>query len=170
MSIWPVIKAPIAVQLNRIAFALYAAVFGSALWRFHHTATVEGTAILLCMFYSSVLGLISSCIRARRSRWIMAALVLLIPGIVFIGMCFMEWSRPEGWLDWLFSGLFGLVGWFGIPIALALSLFKNLHNISFDKMRGILIDIRSNQFATEYFKGSDGGCHAGHQPMPLPGK
>jgi peptidoglycan/LPS O-acetylase OafA/YrhL len=153
LEIWPVIKAPVAVQLNRIAFALYAAFLGSFLWRIHHTASMEGTAIFLCMFLFSVLGLVSSCIRARRSRWIMAAVGLLIPGIVFIGMCLMEWSRPEGWLEWLFSGLFALVIWFGIPIVLALSLFKDIHSISTDKKQGLMGEIRSAQSCIEYFQG-----------------
>ncbi|MGD0814378.1 MAG: hypothetical protein ABSA83_12295 [Verrucomicrobiota bacterium] len=154
MNIWPVIKAPIAVQLNRIAFTLYAAFFGACSWRIHRFAAVEGMAIFLCMFLFSVLGLISSFIRARRSRWIMAALDLLIPGIVFIGMCLMEWSRPEGWVDWLFSALVALVVWFGIPLSLALSLFKDICNIRFDKRMSLVFEIRSAQTCIDYFKKS----------------
>lgn len=156
MSILPVIKAPIAVQLNRIAFALYTAIFGLVLWRFRQIASVEGMAIFLCMFLFSVQGLVSSCIRARRSRWIMAVLGLLIPGLVFIMMCSL-WSRPDGWLDWLLSGFCALVTWFGVPIMLALALFKRICSISLDKKQGLAVDIRSAQSCSEYFKGSDGG-------------
>ena len=160
MSIWPVIKAPIAVQLNRIAFAVYAVFFGWALWRFRHIASVKGTAIFLGMIFLSVLGLFDSCIRARRSRWIMAMLVLLIPGIFFIGLCLTVWSRPEVWLDWLLNGLVAIFVWFGIPITLALSLFMRLYKISSEK-RGLAVDIRQSQKCIEYFKGSEDGCQDG---------
>jgi len=38
------------------------------------------------MIFLGVLGLFYSCVRARRSRWIMAVLGLLIPGLVFTMM------------------------------------------------------------------------------------
>jgi len=154
MSIRPVIKAPIAVQLNRIAFALYAGFFGSFLWRVHKNASVEGTAIFLGMIFFCVLGLFYSFIRARRSRWIMAVLGLLIPGLVFASLCFLEFSRPEGLADWFLSVLAALVYWFAIPIMLSLTLFKSIYNISFEK-RGLVVDIRSAQKCLDYFKGAD---------------
>jgi hypothetical protein len=150
-----VIKAPVAVNLNRAAFAVYAAFFGWALWRFRHTASLEGTAIFLSMFFGSILGLVSSGVRARRSRWIMAALGILIPGAVFVGMCCMEWSRPEGWFDWLWSTLFALVVWFGIPIMLCLSLFMDIHGISSDKKSGFAVEVRFSKVCAEHFNGKD---------------
>jgi hypothetical protein len=153
MNIWPVIRAPIVVQLNRIAFAFYAAVFGSVLWRYRHTACLEGTEIFLCMFFSSVLAITSSCIRARRSRWIMAVLGLLIPGLVFASMCFLEFSRPEGLLDWFQCVLIALVLWFGVPIMLALSLFWE---ISFSSIkRNLDVEINPSRKSAEYFTGAD---------------
>jgi hypothetical protein len=157
MSIWPVIKAPIAVQLNRIAFATYAGFFGYGLWRFRHTASVMGTATFLGMFFLSLFGLFYSCVRARRARWIMAVLGLLIPGLVFVGMCCMEWSRPEGWWEWLFTGLYALAVWFGIPIMLAVSLFLKLLKISVNKKLTISVNISADQMATDFFKESAGG-------------
>jgi amino acid transporter len=169
MNIWPVIKAPIAVQLNRIAFALYVGFFGSFLWRVHSIASVEGTAIFLGMIFFCVPGLFYSFVRARRSRWIMAALGLLIPGLVFTSMCLLEFSRPEGLSDWFLFVLAALVYWFAIPIMLALLLFKSIYNISFEK-RGLVVDIGSAQKCLEYFTRADDGSHAGPRSVSLPGK
>ncbi len=71
----------------------------------------------------------------------MAVLVLLIPGIVFIGMSFMEFSRPEGWLDWLLEGFFAFIVWFSIPLMLALSLFMTIKNMSSDKSGELLLKL-----------------------------
>ena len=101
------------------------------MWDIHRTASVQAAAFFLVMVLLSVLGFVTSCIRARRSRWIMAALDLLLSGLVFILMCLMEFSRPVGFSDWILSGMIVLLGWFGIPILLALSFFKNIQNVSF---------------------------------------
>jgi peptidoglycan/LPS O-acetylase OafA/YrhL len=149
MNMWPVIKAPVAVQLNRIAFAIYTAVFGSYLWRVHRIASVEGTAIFLGMIFLSVLGLFYSCVRARRSRWIMAVLVVLIPGLVFTSTCLLAFTRPEGWTDWLVAVLTALLYWFATPILLALSLFKNFY-ITFRKL-DMVVEFRPARKSNEYF-------------------
>ena len=145
-------RAPIAVQLNRIAFALYAGIFGSYLWRVHNIASVEGTAIFLAMMFFCVLGLFYSFIRARRSRWIMAVLGLLIPGLVFASMCFLEFSRPEGLWDWFQSVLIALFFWFGVPIMLALSLFWKISFSS--KKRYLAAEINPSRKCAEYFAGA----------------
>jgi hypothetical protein len=84
----------------------------------------------------------------------MAVLGLLIPGLVFASLCFLEFSRPEGLADWFLSVLAALVYWFAIPIMLSLTLFKSIYNISFEK-RGLVVDIRSAQKCLDYFKGAD---------------
>jgi hypothetical protein len=169
MNIGPVIKAPIAVQLNRIAFAIYAGFFASPLWRYRHVASGEGAAILLGMVFLSVLGHFYSCIRARRSRWIMAVLGLLIPGIFWTGMCLMEFSSPEGFWDWLLQGLFALFAWFSIPISLALSLFTSIHRVSFDKKLALDVHIGASQNYLEYFTSAKASEHLESQPS-LPAK
>jgi peptidoglycan/LPS O-acetylase OafA/YrhL len=168
MNIWPVIKAPIAVQLNRIAFAIYTIFFGSYLWRVHRFASVEGTAIFLGMIFLSVLGLFYSCIRARRARWVMAVLVVLIPGLVITAMCLMEFSRPDGWLDWLMAGVFVFVGWLGVPILLALSLFTNISIASGKK--SLALEFKISRESIAYFTGADPGGNAASEIAPLPGK
>jgi hypothetical protein len=155
MNIWPIIKAPVAVQLNRTAFGIYVVVFGSVLWHFHGIASVEGTAIFLCMFLASVFGVISSCIRAPRSRWIISLLVLLIPTIVFVGVSLTEFSAPEGWLDWLATGFCVFAIWFSIPIMLALSLFISIGSIAFDQKHSLVVDVRSSGSCEEYFRSSN---------------
>ena len=167
MNIRPVIKAPVAVQLNRIAFAIYTWFFASFLWSVRRAASVEGTAFFLGMIFLSVLGLFYSCIRARRSRWIMTVLVILIPGLVIASTCLLEFSRPEGWWDWLTAVLIVFFCWLGVPILLALSLFKNIY-ITFRKL-DMVVEFRPARKSIEYFTGSDGACHDLIQSVPHPG-
>ena len=124
MSILPLIKAPLGVQLNRVAFTIYAAFFAWPLWSFRHTASVSGLVIFSGFVFCSLLGLGYTFIRVRRSRWILAVLGLVIPAVFWSGMSLMEFSRPAWW-EWPFDILFVLVVWFGIPILLAVSLFRD---------------------------------------------
>jgi multisubunit Na+/H+ antiporter MnhB subunit len=134
MSISSVIKAPLGVQLNRIAFALYAALFLWPLWQDHHTISPVGLMSFVSLLFVSLLGLFFSCVRAPHSRWILALLGILIPAIVFIAMCLTVWSRPQAWWDWLLSMLTALA-WFAIPIALAVSLFKDAKTHEYFRLR-----------------------------------
>lgn len=119
-----VIKAPLGVQLNRLAFLLYAIFFAWPLWCFRHTISVSGLVIFSSFVFCSLLGLGYSFIRVGRSRWILAVLGLVIPIVFWTSMCLMEFSRPAWW-EWPFGAMFALVVWFGIPIMLAVSLFRD---------------------------------------------
>ncbi len=80
--------------------------------------------IFIGMVFLGLLGLVYSCVRARRARWILATLNILIPGIVWAGMCLFEFSRPQAWWDWLLDiPPFFLP--FVIPGFLAWMLFKD---------------------------------------------
>jgi peptidoglycan/LPS O-acetylase OafA/YrhL len=149
MNAWTAIKAPAVVQFNRIAFAIYTAIFGLVLWRFHRIASVEGTAIFLCMFLLSVQGLASSCIRAPCSRWIMAVVSHLISGILLTGMLLVEFNSPKGCWDWLLTGLCVLPTWFSVPLMLSFPLFRH---ISFDKGPQLGIEIQPAKACAQYFK------------------
>ena len=69
MSILPVIKAPLAVQLYRVAFAACAYYFGSFVWQERRVGSLVGLLELQAFTFFSLLGLIYTCVRARRSRW-----------------------------------------------------------------------------------------------------
>jgi len=124
MSILPLFKAPLGVQLNRVTFTIYAAFFAWPLWNFRHTASVSGVIVFSSFVVCSLLGLGYTFVRVRRSRWILAVLGLVIPAVFWSGMISMEFSRPARW-EWPFDILFALTGWFGIPILLAVSLFRD---------------------------------------------
>jgi hypothetical protein len=119
MSILSIIKAPHGVQLNRIAFTLYAIFFAWPIWRFRHTITFHGLLIFESFIFCSLLGLFYSCIRARRSRWILAVLDLLMAA-VFWSLMLPAFSRPAWW-EWSLA----LVMWFSIPAALVALLFRD---------------------------------------------
>jgi len=124
MSVSRVIKAPLGVQLNRLAFAIYAAFSCLPLWHFRHVGSLEGELIFGGFVFCSFLGLGYSFIRVRRSRWILAVLGLAIPAVFWASMWLMEFSRPAWW-EWPFDLVLILVVWMGIPIMLALSLFRD---------------------------------------------
>jgi hypothetical protein len=119
-----VIKAPLGVWLNRIAFTIYAIFFAWPLWNFRHTISVSGLVIFISFELCSLLGLSYSFIRLRRSRWILATFGLLIPAAFWTSMCLMEFSKPAWW-EWPFDIVFALVVWFGFPLLFAVSLFKD---------------------------------------------
>jgi len=123
MNILRVIKAPLGVQLNRTAFLIYGLVFSWPIWRWGHTIAVSGHLIFEGFIFCSLLGLFYSCICARRSRWILAVLGILIPA-VFWCLMLPEFSRPAWW-EWPFDVVLVLVVWMGIPILLVTSLFRH---------------------------------------------
>jgi hypothetical protein len=124
MSILPPIKAPLGVQLNRVAFTIYAVLFGWPMWGFRHVMVLSGWIIFSSFVFCSLLGFAYTFIRIRRSRWILAVLGLLIPAAFWTGMCLMEFSRPQAWWDWLLDiPAFFLP--FIIPACLAWILFKD---------------------------------------------
>jgi len=124
MSILPIIKAPLAVQFYRVAFAVCAIYFGSFVWQERRIGSFVGLLELQAFTFFSLLGLVYTCVRARRSRWILASLGILIPAVVLIGMSFMILSRPEAWWDWLLC-LIEIVALFAIPVTFAMVLFRD---------------------------------------------
>jgi len=124
MSILPLIKAPVGVQLNRVAFTVYAAFFAWPLWSLRHAISGSGLVIFASFVFCSLLGLGYTFVRLRRTRWILAVLGLVIPAVFWTGMCLMEFSRPAWW-EWPLVIPFALVVWFGIPTVLAVSLFRD---------------------------------------------
>ncbi|MGA2788118.1 MAG: hypothetical protein ABSF60_11380 [Verrucomicrobiota bacterium] len=120
----PVIKAPLAVQLNRVVFTIYAVLFGWPMWSFRHFMVLSGWVIFSSFVFCSLLGFAYTFIRVRRSRWILTVLGLLIPAAFWTFMCLMEFSRPAWW-EWPLDIIFMLVVWFGYPILLAVSLFRD---------------------------------------------
>ena len=81
MSILSVIRAPLLVQFNRVAFLAYAGLFGWALCRFGTFNSPKGLLVLTSYEFSSLLGLGYCFIRIRRARWILAVLGLVIPAL-----------------------------------------------------------------------------------------
>lgn len=124
MNISPVIKAPFAVQSYRVLFVACAFYFSSFVWRERHVGSLEGLFILGGFVFCSLLGVFYTCIRAPRSRWVLALLGILIPAVVLVGMCRMIFSRPEAWWDWLLCGLETAAA-FALPVTFAVALFRD---------------------------------------------
>jgi hypothetical protein len=123
MSILPVINAPLGVQLNRVAFLIYSLVFAWPIWRWGHAIAVSGHLIFDGFIFCSLLGLFYSFIRARRSRWFLAVLGILIPA-AFWSLMLPQFSRPAWW-EWPIDVAIVLFVWMGIPIMLVTSLFRH---------------------------------------------
>jgi hypothetical protein len=120
MNLELTMRAPLGVQLNRVAFLVYAALFSWPLWAFRHTVSAKGIMVFGAFVTCSLLGLGYSFVRIPRSRWVVAILALLIP-VVFWGlMCLFVFSRPAWW-EWPLA----LFIWFAIPVSLAASLFRD---------------------------------------------
>jgi hypothetical protein len=120
----PVIKAPFVVQSYRVFFVACAFYFGSFVWRERHIGSFAGLLELQGFTFFSLLGFVYTRVRARRSRWIVAILGILIPAVVYIGMCLMIFSRPEAWWDWLLCGLV-TAALFALPVTFAVALFRD---------------------------------------------
>jgi hypothetical protein len=120
MNILPVIRAPWVIQLYRVAFATCAVYSGSSVWQWRRIGSLDGLLVLLAFTFFSLIGLIYTCVRARRSRWFLAILGILIPGALLIGMVWLVLSRPAWW-EW--PVVFFVV--FALPVTLAVSLFRD---------------------------------------------
>jgi hypothetical protein len=122
MNILPIIKAPLAVQVYRCFFAACLVYFGSFIRLLHHDCPPSGILVLTGFPSCSLVGMLATCIRVSLSRWILAILGFLIPGVVFGALLF--WSYHAGWWDWLFGALFGLL-LLGLPACGAFALFRD---------------------------------------------
>ena len=120
MSIFPVIKAPLAVQLYRSAFAACAIYFGVFVWQERRIGSFAGLLELQAFTFFSLLGLVYTCVRARHSRWILATLGILIPAVILAGLLWLVFSRPAWW-EWPIV----LLMWFTVPVTLAVALFTD---------------------------------------------
>jgi hypothetical protein len=123
MRVLRVIKAPLGVQLNRAAFLIYTAFFSWPCWHWRQKIVVSGIVIFGSFIFCSLLGLGYSFIRIRRSRWIMAVLGLAIPAAFWTLMLPM-FSRPAWW-EWPLDIVLLPVLWMGIPVMLAIALFRD---------------------------------------------
>src|ERR1035438_4384773 len=97
MSILSVIRAPLGVYLNRVAFLLYAVLFAWPLLHLGPIASLRGLVIFSSFELCSLMGLGYSFVRVPRSRWILAILGLAIPAVFWTSMCWTEFSRPAWW-------------------------------------------------------------------------
>lgn len=122
MKIWPIINAPLVVQLNRTVFAIYATFFIWIMWETHRTASPKGWITFFSFLFFSIVGIFYSCVRARRSQWIMSVIVILIPSIVVAEMFYMEIFSTPAWWEWLLLPLNPI---FSVPAVFAISLFKD---------------------------------------------
>jgi hypothetical protein len=120
MSILPVIKAPLAVQLYRVAFAAFAVYVGSFVWQFRRIGSVEGLLELEGLLFFGLLGFVYTFVRARRSQWVLALLGILIPAVTFAMMQWLVFSWPAWW-EWPII----LLMIFTVPVTLAVSLFRD---------------------------------------------
>jgi len=115
-----IIKVPLGVQLNRMAFALCAVVFAWLIWHFRHDIGLKGWLMFGSFIFCSLLGLIYSCVRARWSRLVLVILDLLIPLLFWV--CFF--APPPHWWQWLIQIPAFCIP-FIIPALLAWTLFKH---------------------------------------------
>ena len=122
MRISQIIKAPLAVQIYRCFFTACLVYFGSFLRLLHHGSPLSGVLVLAGFPFCSLVGLVATCIRVSWSRWILAALGILIPAVVFGALMFL--SYHAGWWDWLFGVVFCLA-LLGVPTCGAFALFKD---------------------------------------------
>src|SRR4051812_2289917 len=94
MSLDQIMRAPLGVQLNRVAFLLYAIFFTWPLWSFRHSISVRGLFIFGGFVFCGLLGFGYTFVRVPRSRWVLAILGLLIPAAFWFSMCLLVFSRP----------------------------------------------------------------------------
>jgi len=120
MSILPVIKAPLAVQLYRFGFAACTYYVGSYVWRFHRTGSFDGLLEMQGYTFLNLLGFIYTFVRARRSQWVLAILGILIPAVALAVMLWLVFSWPAWW-EWPII----LPFIFTMPVILAVSLFRD---------------------------------------------
>jgi hypothetical protein len=119
MSILSVIKAPLGVQLNRVAFLLYSILFTWPVWSFGlQNIVMSGMLLFEGFIFCSVLGLFYTFVRARRARWVLAVLGILIPAVFWSLMSF-DGSTWGEWWWWPLEA----VDMMGIPVCLVMSLF-----------------------------------------------
>jgi hypothetical protein len=117
MKFLPVIKAPFVVQASRIVFALYAALFVPLFFMVH--VGIDGFYFLI-MALCSLLGIVCSCVRTRRSQLILAVLCILIPPLIWLSMLLVIFNSKIWWL-WPLV----LFTWLATSVGLALFLLKN---------------------------------------------
>jgi phosphate/sulfate permease len=122
MSISPIIKAPLVVQLYRCFFTACIIYFGSFLWRFRHGGSLVGLLFIASFPFCGLLGLIATCIRVPSSRWVLSVVGILIPGVVSLGLFFI--LHHDEWWEWLLSPLFFFV-WLAMPVSGAIALFRD---------------------------------------------
>lgn len=120
MSIYPVIKAPFVVQLYRVAFVACAFYVGSFVWRFHVTGAILGLTEMQGFVFLNLLGFFYTFVRARRSRWVLAILGILIPSVALGVMLRFVFTWPEWW-EWPLDLLFI----FTMPVTFAVLLFSD---------------------------------------------
>ena len=82
MSIVPVIKAPLPIQVYRVLFAGCAIFVGSFVWQERRIGSFAGLMELDGFAFFSLLGFVYTCVRTRRARWILALLGILIPAVL----------------------------------------------------------------------------------------
>lgn len=117
------IKAPWAVQLYRCLFIATIVYFGSFLWKFRHGTYIPGLLIIGSFPFCGLLGFVFTCVRVSLSRWILAVIGILIPGVAF-GALFFGGLPNQGW----FNELWGILIWSSIvlqPVIWAWALFKD---------------------------------------------
>jgi hypothetical protein len=122
MSILTSIKAPLTVQLYRCFFRVGLLYFSSFLHLLHRGSPLSGILILTGFPSCCLVGLLATFIRIPLSRWILAMLGVLIPGVAF-GALFL-FQPNNGWVD----GVWGVMLWLaivGVPLSMGWNLFKD---------------------------------------------
>jgi hypothetical protein len=129
MSVVSIIKAPWPVQLYRCLFTVSLVYFGSFLRLLHHGSPLSGIVVIAGFPIFSLIGLIAACMPIRVSRWIMAILGVLIPGVAFGGLFFFV-LPDQGWFDRLFAFVF-LFLILGVTVPWAYALFKDKKTVEY---------------------------------------
>lgn len=110
---------PLAVQACRLALGLYSAGLLWAIWDSRSSATISGVITLGTPASLSLLALVYSFRKTRLSRWLLAAVVLLVPVSFWSTSLLLGIFTWPSWWEWPLV----LPVMLGLPAAIAIGLF-----------------------------------------------
>ena len=114
-------KAPLLVQVCRLAFGLYAASMLWPMWSSRRSIAGSGIVTLGAFAVLSLLALICSVGRTKQCRWVVAVVIVLVPLAFWSSALALRVFTWPSWWEWPLVIPLTL----GLPLAVAVGLFRN---------------------------------------------